>query len=838
MRSTIVISLLLVLLIIAIIGGVVVYSPEQSTIVVTDTENPPADSFEVVSKPTPTAKAITANLDDATESQPSNLETFDPIQRAHDAVNSLTPIIQSASQRSWAGHVFNAVDQKPMAGVAVNLNGQVTDETSEGDGRFTAKLPSDIQSVSATLSYPGYNSVGGILNRDHNQNIFIMIPEGALFVEVIDNANRPVLFAQIEIKSNSGFWSKSVTADIRGRYFEPNPPDAGLTISASYQGYTDEGQATKIVEPPFLEKISLQLNRPYFSISGRVVDRDTQKGVEWVSLTATSKSVIRQEFVSTDKNGYYEFPDLLPSSYTIELAPKDDSFHVVPEQRSRVVRVIDKHARDVNFELVRGYSVSGIVVDANGSPVPDATVYLTPYPTILHKNFMLEEDVTTTDAQGNFTLYNLPPTSNKESRIAAVHKELGSGVSEPFDPNEGELGPFTITLNGLSTVEGIVVDESGAAIAGAMVDVHSPDLALMATVPGSQTTTGSDGEFSITLPAIPSSSDKAPLSTYQYRISAMLEPPDRDITKFQFVQKTIELKPGESKNVTLVLPTQKGIIRGRVTNQSGTPISGSIVYARNQRYGVFTANTDENGVYSFGKSEDTPNSTHFLHAGVYDLEFIGPGNPTQRGALYQVKTGTLNADVVLTSKTWRVTGGVIDADTREPIHQLGIYVESVPMAERARPYLTSIQINSYDGTYEVPFYEYGRYRLRFYADGYDPQAGIITVVETSKEIQVQNVELKRTETTGSIYGQFVAPSGTQLGKVEVVGIGVFPASNNQFNIENLPPGGHDLVFYLFEVASQSYTPIGVLTSVTVMAGGKTQIGPVTAANLQTRYVNQ
>ncbi|MBZ0255804.1 carboxypeptidase-like regulatory domain-containing protein, partial [bacterium] len=347
---------------------------------------------------------------------------------------------------------------------------------------------------------------------------------------------------------------------------------------------------------------------------------------------------------------------------------------------------------------------------------------------------------------------------------------------------------------------------------------------------------GEQGEFSITLPSLPSVGSGGNLSLYEYKIIAGIGE-GNDRSSVRSVTKKIELVPGQTVNVTLILPNQTGVIKGRVTDSSGAPIEHTGVLARHHRYGVFQASTDADGVYEFGRSGDGLTGTQFLPEGVYDLEFVGPGNPVQHGALYQVKTGTLNADVVLTSKVWRVTGGVIDAESREPLHQFGIYIEYAPLAERAQPYFKTLNLNSYDGTYEVPFFETGRYRLRFYADGYEPQAGLITVLEDSKEVQPLNVELKKSETMGSIQGVFVSTSGSQLGKVEVAGIGVFPAQNNQFLIENLPPGQHDLVFYLFETASQSYIPIGVLTSVTVQAGGRTQIGPVTAANLQTRYVN-
>ena len=262
MRSTIIVSFLLVLLSIAIVGGVVIYSPDShdpNTIVINideidDLSEIPPEFFTVVSKPTPLSNS--QNVSEATE------EAFDPITSANEDVNMQIPIpasaITDATQRTWAGYVFNAVDQKPVTDVSVNLNGQVTVGTRDVDGLFTSEFPIHITSVSATLSYPGYHSIEVSLKRDHNQNIFFLIPEGGLFIEVIDNASRPVLYAQIELKSNSGFWSKSVTADIRGRYFEPNPPDASLTISASYQGYTNEGQARKIVEPPFSDKVTLQ----------------------------------------------------------------------------------------------------------------------------------------------------------------------------------------------------------------------------------------------------------------------------------------------------------------------------------------------------------------------------------------------------------------------------------------------------------------------------------------------------------------------------------------------------------------------------------------------------
>ncbi|MBZ0257286.1 carboxypeptidase regulatory-like domain-containing protein, partial [bacterium] len=362
----------------------------------------------------------------------TNGSRFNPIERAHQAANLQNPI---PTERAYAGYIFDAKNSEPLVGASVEINGNAVAQSREGDGHFSTKLNGQNGQVKARLTYPGYNSLDVTLGLNYEKNVFFLVPEGGLFVEVIDNANNPVLYANISLKSNKGFWSKKATADIRGRYFEPSPPDSPLTISAEYEGFDDAGQATKIVEPPFGEKVVLQLLRPYYTISGRVVERDTQKGIQDVLINAVEPNFVRSENATTNKDGYYKLENLIPGSYELSLRGGDDLF-MPPEQQKRIVRVIDKSASNVNFELVHGYSVSGVVVDSNQTPVEGASVYLTPYPFKSNQYFLMEDQTATTDSQGEFVLYNLPPSHNKESRIAAVHKELGGGASEPFDPTE------------------------------------------------------------------------------------------------------------------------------------------------------------------------------------------------------------------------------------------------------------------------------------------------------------------------------------------------------------------------------------------------------------------
>ncbi len=119
--------------------------------------------------------------------------------------------------------------------------------------------------------------------------------------------------------------------------------------------------------------------KPGVILTGKVVDPD-EKGVEKASVVIDLQTSDWSEkfltWVEADADGTFEFR-ALPAGYEYALSARKMHYRVGrTEVRSEDVR--DNRVDGISIVLPRGeFSVSGMVVDANGKPVPNVWVYCT-----------------------------------------------------------------------------------------------------------------------------------------------------------------------------------------------------------------------------------------------------------------------------------------------------------------------------------------------------------------------------------------------------------------------------------------------------------------------------
>ncbi|MBI1391016.1 MAG: hypothetical protein GC154_21525 [bacterium] len=786
---------------------------------------PAAPSIAIPLVPSPGESGAVRSASVVNAASPAGLRSkdstgFNPIARAMQAVEEIENLKKS---HRVSGYIFDPIAMKPVPNVFVQCSAAES-VTGEADGQFTLQINSP-GPFTVTVEHPGYNRFHREVAPSEQTIRIYLTPEGSVAGQVIDPRGEAVDNAVVTAQAATGLWRKSTRSDQRsGLFFFDDPPQSALTVSAEQEGFSDSGQAHKRIEPPFGEFIILRLDQPAFSISGRVLNADTKAPVKGVKVQCLNREPAWNTIpvIESGENGYYEFTRLRPGTYSVSVVESyanDWPWKAAPDTGSRSVRLVEGDAQNIDLEAYNPAQLTGRVVDSSNQPVQDANVFLL---SDSSRKYM-------TDAEGNFTMYNLPPLSQLDAneKVQAFHLTRGSGLSEPLQADgQGGYAPVTIALQGPCTIKGTVVDETGAPVEGAHVQVsllrwreRTPALPEDARL---RDVCGPEGEFTLVVP-VPFSESGGGNQAVPIYAWGKEENPERYSAPVEIL-----LVPDQTVELTLTIALQNlDSISGRVSDSFGQPISNvqvaAIAVSSNGSYGGHAVSR-EDGSYSFSTSSP-------LRKGVYDLRFAFRGNPSMSGNLYQVPTGTQNADIVLSSKNWRVTGAVFDAQTEKALQKFGIFLEAHPIAERSHPYVRSFRFNSLDASYEIPFNEPGDYRLRFYADGYETKTGLIIVRDESNEMQIMNAQLQPTATTGSIVGRFAAPEGQQLVSVEALGFASAPASGGVFRLENLPPGPHDLRFFVMETASRAYYPIGVLTGVTVMAGGETDIGAVSTANL-------
>ncbi|NOY64545.1 MAG: carboxypeptidase regulatory-like domain-containing protein [Nitrospirae bacterium] len=111
----------------------------------------------------------------------------------------------------------------------------------------------------------------------------------------------------------------------------------------------------------------------YTSISGKVIAEDTGKGIPEVGIVAERTEGKETYYATTDSEGKYVLKDLKPGNYIISFY-KRRSFYISEKKSLKVYLPRGKNLVNVNYVLKIGGGVSGVVYNADGTPVSEALI--------------------------------------------------------------------------------------------------------------------------------------------------------------------------------------------------------------------------------------------------------------------------------------------------------------------------------------------------------------------------------------------------------------------------------------------------------------------------------
>ncbi len=209
---------------------------------------------------------------------------------------------------------------------------------------------------------------------------------------------------------------------------------------------------------------------------------------------------------------------------------------------------------------VEGGEIEGRVLGPDGAPLPDVAVLLSEAATddLSGRSFEATTATTQTDARGSFAFDFVRRQDGKPFRLDAIDPASGArGWAAGSIRQNGDLVHVDVALLGRGTVRGVVVDGTGARVAGAIVRCSS----AVDSYRGSQFSTA-DGSF--VFPSVP-------VGTLQLQAE---DPRTREST---WAGARLDA-PGTSTDVTLVLAARpRARLSGHVVRGAGAPIAGAWV---------------------------------------------------------------------------------------------------------------------------------------------------------------------------------------------------------------------------------------------------------------------
>jgi len=319
-------------------------------------------------------------------------------------------------------------DRSPVSGARVEVvspGGSVHRVTyAADDGRFAfAALPAEV-----TLSIARPEALEHIVERliidvppDERREIEVILPKKRepVALRVIDDRGYPLDRVELHCSSLAPREPlvKTLFTDDEGEARLPNA--RGLPIRFVL---LRRDKAPGVFEiDPTPARLDLPM-MPALSAEGRVVTR--RGALADAQLTLLTPTGMRRS--RSDEDGRFRFDGLAPAPAQLLIVASG----YVPDEREVTIAGDERRPVDLgDIELQAGGGASGVVEDEDGDPVVGARVAPGRVPTYLPLG-PLPIGVTATDAQGRFTLADLPPgTTELEAYKVGYGREAATDVT-------------------------------------------------------------------------------------------------------------------------------------------------------------------------------------------------------------------------------------------------------------------------------------------------------------------------------------------------------------------------------------------------------------------------
>jgi len=439
-------------------------------------------------------------------------------------------------------------------------------------------------------------------------------------------------------------------------------------------------------------------------VSGTVTDQ-TGNPIADVSVTAYDAAYGWEASVTTSVEGSYSISGLTEGEYRLRFDDYEGVF--LPEwfddqpdfdSATPVVVVEGADANGVDAVLSLAGSISGVVTDPAGDPVPDITV-------VAYDQSGDWESSTTTDSSGGYSIGGL---ATGDYRIEFRDDE-GVFLAEWWDgqPDFDSAMPVAVTegsdtggvdavLLRAGSVSGVVTDSAGDPISGVVVYVYDESYYSVGSA-----TTDSAGLYSV-----------GGLASGEYRVEfisyrRVLTEWFQDQPDFDSATPVVVVEGSNTSGVDAVL-TRTGSISGAVTDTLGAPVEGVRVYVR-VGSGSWGNLTDSSGAYSLDGLAPGEYRVEFRdYDGVFLSEWFDDKSDFDSATPVVVTEGSETGGVDAVLSLAGSVSGVVTDSAGDPISGI-----SVTARDASNEYVRSATTGP-SGAYSIGGLASGEYRLSFY----------------------------------------------------------------------------------------------------------------------------
>ncbi len=652
-------------------------------------------------------------------------------------------------------------------------------------------------------------------------NLNIVLGEGGSVSGIVLDERTDTGLPNIEVQVTSEY--------PRDRHVMRSDVDGAFTIEGVREGEypltVTDADLVPVGDPP---KVTIQDGRttsgvklivtPGAIVAGRVYEKGSGTGIAGAEVYVGGKQT------QTSRDGTFEARGLAKGSHEVQLREvpgfSNRNFY---ETRKTLSVEPGQVIENVDFELDKGITISGRVIDSEGSGIEGARVNGRSMRGNVYSN-------TESNSFGGFELTGFQPM--QEIFLSASNEGLAPQSIEAVNITDQSVTGIEIVMVGEASISGTIVDGEGKPLVGAGVHGRLGEN----WIGGGSTASEAAGAFTL-----------GGLTEGEYRLYASR---DRGGPYGGGAPlEVITVKAGqhiEGIRLALSVSGKSGTIAGRITNTRDEGIAGVNVQGYDREGAWLNTRTGADGQYTL---RDAPE-------GQIQLQL---DHPQYTSANFTASTGDRNADFTMDGRG-TLEGRVVDAATGEPIDQF--QVMSYPYDEHT----LRNNLENVDGQLQTFHNENGEFTLRIEAktntlyaraEGY---ARTIEPIVGVADQTISDVEL-RLQRAAMVEGIVLSPKGAP-----VFGARVFEGNvpdewrreqgaiavtdrDGRFEVSNLSPETVTISAYHAHYAPGSATvvlrsssvtqveivlPVGAGVEGRVLVGGRVPTGVMTSVYVSPR----
>jgi uncharacterized surface anchored protein len=653
------------------------------------------------------------------------------------------------------GNVTNGQTGTALAGATIHLtnwNGvHVAQTTTDVTGNYSVpSVPPGYYRISISAS--GFQLIDLPLTLSAGElqvlNAVLQPNPGSVAGTITTAAGAPLAGVLVEALDNRNNILSTTTTSVSGQYaISSLAPATNDRLRISAPGYVTQligfqvaaGQTTTV---------NASLLATAGSIAGLITDAESGLPIASASIRVFSSEGIALQSTLSDVNGNYAIPSLSPGSYSVVIAANGYASRTVGAYvNSGAITPIS-----VSLEMLAG-AISGTATDLSGTPLLDVVIR------VFHNNIIVGR--VATDETGVYTIGNIAPGNYVVS--ARTDGFGGESLGATINPGAVTEVHFRLTPNP-GSVSGVITDESGVTIAGAVIAVQS-------SIDGgpiilTRVISGVDGRYQV---------GGLNPGSYLLNVTAL---------NFQNTFAGVRVDSDQQTVQNFTMLASPGIIIGGVTDPNGSPVFAASIDIRVTNANgitVYSLFTDPEGGF---EADNLAPSTYTVFAGAL-------GFRTATASVTVLPASAASVTLVLYPNPGSIQGRITDAVTG------GGLAGAIINVNDQNSFLVQTVIADSGGNYQITGLPPGNYTLIAQASNYQSNA-FGAIVQSDA---ITPVDFALASNPGIISGQLIpAASGSVVQLYNLNNLLVLTSaalSDGSFRFENVQAG----TYYLTAVAS-------------------------------------